>query len=276
MAHPKLGSVAQRSLLAATSAALMAGPLAVPGAAQTLDTVTDSTTQVVDLTCKEAKQTEDKALIEEFCDSESETAERVEQTARNSGDNVTATVQSVTKKAPTGGGDGDSDGSPTPDAPVSESDQREQQPAGGGANYTAVSEASDGSGSRPRSRSRIARQRATAGPRFNAHGPILPGMRSNSLLTLQPFAAPLVSVPPIYELPQIAQQMFGSTAATGPEEPLAAGAEATQASPYTAAGHTATPADPAGWLAATATGLIMLVGAGHALNGGRMPRRQHS
>ena len=70
------------------------------------------------------------------------------------------------------------------------------------------------------------RSAANSGPAvgYNADGPILPGMRSNSSLTLQPFAAPLVSVPPVYDLPQIASSLFGADSAATAEGPLVAGA----------------------------------------------------
>lgn len=62
VAHAKLGTVLNRSLLTATAAVFIAGPLAGAAAAQ-LDTVTDP---ITDLTCEEAKKTKDKLLIEEF------------------------------------------------------------------------------------------------------------------------------------------------------------------------------------------------------------------
>lgn len=267
MAHPKLGSVAQRSLLAATTAALIAGPLAVVGSAQTIEGLTDSAGELVDLTCKEAKATEDEELIEEFCDEPTDATDP-EKTVKRAGDAVTKKVESTTSGGG-GGGDGDG-GSPAPTV-ENPAQPREQQPTGG-SNMRPVSE---GSGASDGRRPGAGPNGDASGASYDANGPVRPGMRSYSELTLQPFAQPLVSAPPIYELPRIAEQMFGSTTTTGAEDPLAAGATtATQASSYD--GFAATAADPAGWLAATATGLIMLVGAAHALTGGRMPRRQRS
>ena len=68
VAHPKMKSLAGRSAMAVATAALMGGPLAAAGAAATLDTVTDTTGKVVELTCKEALATKDAKLIEEFCE----------------------------------------------------------------------------------------------------------------------------------------------------------------------------------------------------------------
>ena len=275
MAHPKLATAVQRSLLTATTAALMVGPLAGAGLAQ--DAVIDP---LLNLTCEEAKATENDELrelyVEEFCtDAE---AEATESPLDKSVDEVTGTVDKALGDAGAvapddeTGGDGEGGGSggggvlPAPDTD-NPTNKKKVSTTGGDGGFTGVSEGGTTDG----------RNQAPAGVRgagavgYNTNGPILPGMRSNSSLTLQPFAAPLVSVPPVYDLPQIASSLFGGDAATA-EDPLVAGA-ATATSASAANGFTAT-ADPTGWLAATATGRIMLVGAGHAINGGRTPKRR--
>lgn len=289
MAHPKLATVVGRSVVTAATAALMVGPLAAAGAAaELLDPAKD-------LTCEEAKATEVEDLIKEFCDEPE--AGATESPLDKSVDEVTETVDEtvggVPEDAPeadNGGGGGD-DGGGSGDGGTTEPVDdvvggKEVEKTDDGEGFTGVDEGSAGGSDDNRNRSREAsRERAgagagqSAGYGYNADGPFRPGMRSNSSLTLQPFAAPLVSVPPVYELPQIASQLFGSDAAATAEDPLVAGAEAstaTTASGYSPTGYTATSADPTGWLAATATGLIMLVGAAHAINGGRTPKGQRA
>ena len=289
MAHPKLVTVAHRSLLTATTAALIAGPLAAAGAAQTLDDVTDT----LDLTCEEALETEEANLIDEFC-----TAEELEELASplsKSVDDVTKTTEETTKTVKDtadGDGDGGKDGGETSaPAPTKVLEETENSTDGGGGKKNVQGAGEEPEGFNPEdsstsgSSSSADKQTAPRQPAasdsygYNADGPFRPGMQSHSALTLQPFAAPLVSVPPVYELPQVAQQLFGTTTGVaGAEAPEVAGATAgstsTTAAPYSPTGYTATSADPTGWLAATATGLIMLVGAGHALNGGRKPARK--
>lgn len=289
MAHPKLATVVGRSVLTATAAALMVGPLAAAGAAQTVDGVTDT----LKLTCEEALKTEDEALIKEFCTQEE--LDALASPLDKSVDEVTKTVdKTAAEVAPTpvpddGAPEQDPDTGVVPDdgsgspAPGGDGDTR-VGPAGSdpipvdenGANQGSRNNNGNTNNSRDRAAARAeSRTPESHGYGYNADGPFRPGMQSNSSLTLQPFAAPLVSVPPIYELPQIAQQLFGSDTAAGAEDPMVAGtASATQASPYSPTGYSATSADPTGWLAATATGLIMLVGAGHAINGGRTPKRR--
>ncbi len=308
MAHPKLSAAVNRSLLAASAAALIAGPLAGASLAQT-DGVLDPLT---DLTCEEAKKTENKELIAEFCPAEEEPSESP---LSKSVDEVTSTTEKTVKQvketvkrveetvAPkqeeegeqnesgrNGGGGGGGGGTPDPteilkEDPTTGGDGPTGGPTGGtevensGSNFTKVDENGGGGSKDARGADRKRTGTSTPAYSYNENGPFLPGMQSQSSLTLQPFAAPLVSVPPVYELPQIAQELFGTTTAASPEAPVAADAAATAAttstaaSPYSAAGYAATTADPTGWLAATATGLIMLVGAGHALNGGRKPGR---
>jgi hypothetical protein len=287
VAHPKLATVVGRSLMTATAAALMVGPLAAAGAAQTLDGVTDA----VEMTCKEAFATDDATLRETLTDKFCTQAELDALTSPldKSVDEVTETVdETVTKVAPTSapvppegetggetGGGGGGSGTPLPGDGSGGGDPTgsgtDVENTGGG--FQSVDE---GNQSRTRNRNRASAGTTTTpeshGYGYNADGPFRPGMQSHSALTLQPFAAPLVSVPPIYELPQIASQLFGSDAAVGAEAPVTA----TQASPYSPAGYSATSADPTGWLAATATGLIMLVGAGHAINGGRTPKHHRA
>ena len=289
MAHPKLATVVGRSLLTATAAALMVGPLAAAGAAQTLDGVTDT----LDLTCNEAFETGKDALIDEFC-TQAE-LDALTSPLDKSVDEVTETVdKTVTEVAPTT--------APEEEAPAEQPDPGTVLPEDDGSSAPAPTDGGGtdvGStgGSEPRpvdeggtttsgtqtnnTRTRTQVRAASSGTPeshgygYNADGPFRPGMQSHSSLTLQPFAAPLVSVPPVYELPQIAQQLFGSDSAAGAEDPMVA-SSATQASPYSPAGYSATSADPTGWLAATATGLIMLVGAGHAINGGRTPKQHRA
>ena len=290
MAHPKLATVVGRSLLTATAAALMVGPLAAAGAAQTLDGVTDA----LKLTCEEAFETEKEALIDEFCtDAE---LEALTSPLDKSVDEVTETVdKTVTEVAPTAApDDGAPEEEPGTGGGIIPEDETGGSPAPGGNGGTDVG-STGGSGfegvdeggataggtrngrDRTPARAGASSTRESNGYGYNADGPFRPGMQSNSSLTLQPFAAPLVSVPPIYELPQIAQQLFGSDSAATAEDPMVAGStSATQASPYSPTGYSATSADPTGWLAATATGLIMLVGAGHAINGGRTPKQHRA
>ncbi len=118
MAHPKLSNAAHRAMLAATTAALVAGPLAAAGAAQSLDPVTDA----VEMTCEEARKTDDTALIDEFCSEEE--LEKATSPLSKSVDTVTDTANKTVeegreKVAPKsdddGGGeekpsDGDGDG----------------------------------------------------------------------------------------------------------------------------------------------------------------------
>lgn len=280
MAHPKLATVVNRSLLTVTAAALTVGPLAGAAFAQDGSLVDP----VLDLTCKEAKATEDLALIKEFCP-EAE-AEATESPLDKSVDEVTGTVDKTvtdtTKTvAPaedtTDGGGGGEDGEPDPGTVLSPSKEKPTSSdvgTTGDGGFTPVEEGANDGG---RSQGERANPAAPGEFAYNTDGPVLPGMRSNSSLTLQPFAAPLVSVPPIYELPQIASQLFGGDSAATAEDPLVAGAAtATGASAYSPTGYSATSADPTGWLAATATGLIMLVGAAHAINGGRLPKRSRS
>ena len=281
MALHSLSSVVNRSLLAAATAALITGPLAAAGAAQTVEDLTDSTGKTLELTCKEALATEDEQLIEEFCE-----PEEIASPLAKSVDEVTTTVEKTAGDADGGTvapDDGDGEGS-TPKTPK-ETDEvlNTGGKAGGektkvkntGGDFTPVSESTSGTASdgTRKQGSGAPTTDVRQSPGFDANGPYLPGMRSYSELTLQPFAAPLVSVPPVYELPQIASQLFsGSAATTGAADPQAAAS----ASSFQAGSTTATPADASGWLAATATGLIMLVGAAHALNGGRTPSRKRA
>ena len=282
MAHPMLASVARQSLLAATTAALMAGPLAVAGIAQSLAPVIDGTsTEVIELTCKEAKATEDKDLIAEFCtkkdgDKASSPVTDAEKAVAEGTGTVTKTVEDVVRSAPDtgtdtpdGDGGGDGGGSSGPLDPVDD----DTEVGGAGGNYIPVPEPKDPS-SPPGTtdgREALARDRgAPAGSSYDANGPYRPGLHSYSQLTLQPFAPPVVTAPMYDLLPQIAEQLFGTTTATGAQAPLAADATAASAS------STAATPDAAGWLAATATGLLMLVGAGHAIAGGRTPRRRRA
>lgn len=289
MAHPKLTAV-NRTLIAASAAALMAGPMAAVGAAASVDTVVDSTGKVVeDLTCEEALKTEDEELIEGFCDPDEipdpvkDPVRKAKKTADKATNDSTKTVNDVVAAT---GGDNDDDGSSggTPVAPG------ESAPSGGDGGDDPDKnrkgnkvQAADDGGFRPykpdgaRSDTggrQVSRRPAT----YNQDGPFRPGMRSHSQLTLQPFAEPVVSVPPVYELPQIAQQLFTGTSDDTAANPVVAGDATTteEAGAFAPASYNATPADPTGWLAATATGLIMLVGAAHALNGGRTPRRQRA
>ena len=284
MAHHKLTTVVGRSFLTATAAAMIVGPLAAAGAAQTLEGVTDT----LKLTCEEAFEaeagTDETKLVEEFC-TDAELAELTSPLDK-SVDDVTTTVDKTvgdtTAGAPSPTAPGGEE--PAPSGPV----DPEAVPGGGGGepapnpgpktdvgstgnDFTGVDEGTPTGMEKGRVRpgATTSTPVESAGYGFNADGPFRPGMRSNSSLTLQPFAAPLVSVPPIYELPQIAQQLFGGDSAA--EVPAA-----TAAAPYSATGYTATSADPTGWLAATATGLIMLVGAGHAINGGRTPKQHRA
>jgi hypothetical protein len=290
VAHPKLATVFNRSLLAASTAALIAGPLAAAGSAQSLDAVTGTTSNVVDLTCDEAKETKDLELIAEFCDADelpaplAKATEDAEKKVEQESDKVTATVESTTGvKAPSsptdgdggsgdgGSGDGGSnpDSSPTGVLPTSGSSDSDRK--SGGKNSRQVR----GQGEQPRGISGGTRGEAakTGGYGSSSYS----GMRSNSALTLQPFAAPLVSVPPVYELPQVAQQLFGLDEAATTGDPMVAMAgDTTATSAYSSTGFTGTPADASGWLAATATGLIMLLGAAHALNGARTPKRKRA
>ena len=281
MAHPMLASVARQSLLAATTAALMAGPLAVAGIAQSLTPVIDGTsTEVIELTCKEAKATEDKDLIAEFCPKKDGNkagapASDAEKAIADGTATVTKTVESVVRSAPDSGtdtpdgdGDGDGGGGSGPLDPIDD----DTEVGGADGEYTPVPEPKDSSSPSGTTdgREALARDRgAPAGSNYDVNGPYRPGMHSYSELTLQPFAAPLVTGP-MYELPRIAEQLFGTTTSTGAEAPLAADATAASAS------STAATPDAAGWLAATATGLLMLVGAGHAIAGGRTPRRRRA
>lgn len=281
MAHPKVAAIARQSVLAASTAALMAGPLALAGSAQSIDSVTDSTSQVLDLTCAEAKETGEDELIKEFCPEEEESTSGGSVTEAVSGETekVQKSVESAVKESPDADAGGDSGTTESvPKTPVTDSGSKTGGSKVGpsGSTFRPVDSGDSGTaGKSNRSRAR-ARAEQAAGPSFDAHGPFQPGMRSYSELTLQPFAAPVVSVPPIYELPQIAQQMFGDTAAVGAEDPMAAGsATATSAAGFDG-DYTAMSADAQGWLAATATGLIMLVGVGHALAGGRTPKRQRA
>ena len=281
MAHHKLATVAGRSFLTATAAALIVGPLAAAGAAQTVEGVTDT----LKLTCEEAFETEDTKLIEQFC-TEAELAELPTSPLEKSVDEVTSTVDKTVGETTAGAPSPEAPGEeePAPSGPVDpevvpgDDDGGQAAPKPGtktdvgstGGNFSGVDEGSGIQKGSKRPGTTTSTPVESAGYGFNMDGPFRPGMRSNSSLTLQPFAAPLVSVPPIYELPQIAQQLFSGD--SGAEAPVAA----TAASPYSATGYSATSADPTGWLAATATGLIMLVGAGHAINGGRTPKQHRA
>jgi hypothetical protein len=277
-------------LLAATTAALMAGPLAVAGIAQSLAPVVDGTTvEVIELTCKEAKATEDKDLIDEFCTIEqggqkdASPATDAEKAVADGTATVTKTVESVVRSAPDsgtdtpdgGGGDGDGGG----DGGGGGGGGGALDPVTGGTdvngagdgNYTPVDENQPSSGGTTDGREALARENQAPTGSYDVNGPYRPGMHSYSELTLQPFAPPIISGPMNDLFPRVAEQLFGTTTTTGADAPVAAGA--TQASATSA---TATTPDAAGWLAATATGLLMLVGAGHAIAGGRTPGRKRA
>lgn len=300
MAHPKLTAAVNRSLLAASAAALIAGPMAGAGFAQVEGTVDT----LKDLTCEEAKKTQDEKLIAEFCpeeeESESPLSKSVDEVTKTTDKTVKQVEETIAPKKDDGGKGGGESGGGGGGGPVSQlpggsptgdggNDGGGGKNVGGGTNvegsgnnFNPVDEgrARNNANAQQRNQPNAGIRNAPEG--FGLNAPFLPGMQSQSSLTLQPFAGPLVSVPPVYELPQIAQELFGTTTATpAAEDPMvAAGAPgaqastATAASPYSAAGFSATTADPTGWLAATATGLIMLVGAAHALNGGRTPKRE--
>ena len=299
MAHPKLAAAVNRSVLTASTVALLAGPLAVAGSAQTLDGVTDSAGEIVeDLTCEQAKETEDELLIEKFCPEEEdgkdgggrkgdkggkedsrdpvdEVANQVEQTAKDTVDDIAPSDDegdeegggeeepAPTEVLPTGGGDGDGGKKPG-SRDVGKAGSEDPQPIHYDSSATGTSGSTSGSG-------------AADGAGYSTTGGLGSGLASQSALTLQPFAAPLVSVPPVYEFPQIAEQLFSDDAAATAGNPVAADGTVTPSTDavnaYNSNGFAATSADPTGWLAATATGLIMLLGAAHALNGGRTPRR---
>ena len=293
MAHPKLSAAVSRSLVAASAAALIAGPMAGAGFAQvegTIDTLKD-------LTCEEAKKTEDEKLIAEFCPeaepSESPLSKSVDEVTQTTDDTVKQAEETVAPKEDGDGGEGGESGGGGP-LPGGTPDPTNTDGGGGkvgggsnvegsGNNFSPVDEGGSRNTGGTQERNLPPGAGTRNAPEGFGYGPggAFPGMQSQSSLTLQPFQGPLVSVPPVYELPQIAQDLFGTTTATPADAPQVAGAAgtagstATAASPYSAAGgFTATTADPTGWLAATATGLIMLVGAAHALNGGRTPRRE--
>lgn len=297
MAHPKLATVFNRSLLAASTAALIAGPLAAAGAAQSLETVTDTTSKTVDLTCDEAKKTEDLELIAEFCEESelsgplAEATEEAREQVKKEAEKTTTTVEKTTgvkaPSDPTGGDGGDDEESSGGGGTAPDSAPSGVLGSGGGS----TDKSKSGSNKKPADNSRQVRNQGQqprgisaggqggAGASGSYGGPVYSGMRSNSALTLQPFAAPLVSVPPVYELPQVAQELFGiGDEAVTSEDPMVAMAGETTATSAFApeGGYAATPADPSGWLAATATGLIMLLGAGHALNGARTPKRKRA
>lgn len=291
MAHPKLATMFNRSLLAASTAALIAGPLAVAGSAQSLDPVIDEVTKATDLTCEEALKTEDLELIAEFCEEDelpaplAKATEEARQKLEKESQQTSETVEKTT-------------GVKAPAPPPSDDGDSDNGGSGGGSNPDSsptgsVLPPSSGSGEKPAaktpSKSRQVRNQGQQprGISYGGHGdrssttysggPGYTGMRSNSSLTLQPFAAPLVSVPPVYELPQVAQDLFGigDEPATATDDPMVAMADGTTATSAYATGP-GSPADPSGWLAATATGLIMLLGAGHALNGARTPKRHRA
>lgn len=98
---------------------------------------------------------------------------------------------------------------------------------------------------------------------FNGDGPVTPGLRVRSTLTLQPFATPVVSVPPVYDLAQVAAGFL-----TGGEiaAPRAANAAAVLATSLPVGGLPRTATDttvPAG-LVVAASALVLLLGAAHA------------
>ena len=297
MAHPKLATVFNRSLLAASTAALIAGPLAAAGSAQSLETVTDTTSKVVDLTCDEAKKTEDLELIAEFCEENelsgplAKATEEARAELEKEAAKATATVENTTGvKAPTdptgGGGGGDDDGGDDGSgggdtAPDSSPTGSVLPPAPSGSDEVKSSPKAPARSRQVRNQGEHPRGISAGGPGGSTSsydGPVYSGMQTNSSLTLQPFAAPLVSVPPVYELPQVAQDLFGigDEAVTSEDPMVAMAGETTATSAYASNGFTATPADAGGWLAATATGLIMLLGAAHALNGARTPKRKRA
>ena len=290
MAHPKLSTVINRSLLAASTAALIAGPLAAVGTAQSLETVTGTADGAIDLTCDEAKETKDLELIAEFCEEAelsgplAKATEEARQTLEQEAKNATTTVEKTTGvKAPTdptgGGGGGDDDGDSGGDSSPDSAPATSVLPAGG-SNEKPKAQTSRqvrNQGEQPRGISGGVQGESAKTTMADGYGgSAYSGMQTNSSLTLQPFAAPLVSVPPVYELPQVAQELFGlGSAATDGTAVAMADGTTTATSAYSG-GFTATPADASGWLAATATGLIMLLGAAHALNGARTPKRKRA
>lgn len=271
MAHRKLVSALNRSLLAASTAALVAGPLALSAGAQSLETVTDTTRTVTD-GVRETLPHEVECLLtpdepnpgtraeEEACELEAQ-ADATAPAAKPARKAAKAKAMEALKAID--GGE---------DAPAGGALAGEDEESAPTQNQTGGSKVST-AGEDPERVTPIERQEAarrssasSGSVRFNADGPIVPGTRSFSDLTLQPFQTPVVSVPPLYDLPQIASNFL-----TGGEleTPLAAEAMtglATSTPTNMIPSSSGTPTDVPLWLLASATGLVMLVGAGHVLH----------
>jgi hypothetical protein len=83
------------------------------------------------------------------------------------------------------------------------------------------------------------------------------GMRSGTEVNLQPFQPPIVSTPFSFQAPQVADEAYTTT-------PAPSVAQVLQAASTDLPRHM--PAGVPGAVTATATGLLLLVGAGHLLH----------
>jgi hypothetical protein len=251
VAHPNLTGASNRKLLTAgLTAAVLALPLG--GTAMAADL------SVVDVEKMTVEQLLDAGLVEEAAKKAgvpaSELVDETVKTVEKTTAPVTKTVEKAVteaapvKPAPAPGGDA------TPVAPQ----DKQQASSGGGA--TPVQEPAART-----SRGGEERGSATATPpSFDQNGPVLPGLQSRTVNpSMQSFVPPpVVSAPFAFDLPQVADKFVS------PQAPIAAAAEFAS----TASGMTATPVNDLvpsgvpGALLATAAGLLLFVGGGHALH----------
>jgi hypothetical protein len=251
VAHPNLTGAPNRKLLTAgLTAAVLALPLGGTAMAAELGVDVDKMT---------VEQLLDAGLVEEAAQKAgvpaSELVEETTKTVVKTTAPVKETVEkTVTEAAPVKPPADTGDKSPVT------SDSGDQKATGGGP--TPVNEpAARASGSGGGEERRAA---TSSPPAFDQNGPVLAGLQSRTVNpSMQSFVPPpVVSAPFAFDLPQVAEQFIS------PQAPIAAAAEVSSL----ASGMTATPVNDMvpsgvpGALLATAAGLLLFVGGGHALH----------
>jgi hypothetical protein len=251
VAHPNLTGAPNRKLLTAgLTAAVLALPLG--GTAMAADLT------VVDVDKMTVEQLLDAGLVEEAAKKAGVPAadvEEVTKTVEKTTAPVTQTVEkTVTEAAPA------KPPADTGDKTPVTTDSGDQKATGGGGPTPVNEPAARTSGSRGGEE----RRATSTPPTFDQNGPVLSGLQSRTVNpSMQSFVPPpVVSAPFAFDLPQVAEQFVS------PQAPIAAAAEVSSL----ASGMTATPVNDMvpsgvpGALLATAAGLLLFVGGGHALH----------
>lgn len=270
MAHPRLQAASHRkALTVGMTAALLAVPMAGPGAAATLpgtDLLEEETLDEGDLGAVDGtlEGVEDSAsqVLEPVTQPVEETVQKVTETTAPVEAVVDKVVESVTGTTPEPPATG---AEPTPAEPTSK--DKDTTTAGG--SYQPVDEPRTSTTTGPDRPGAIVRSAgggdgaapvtAETAPAALRHEFTHSGLRSaNGGLTLQPFPAPVVSSPFAFQAPQVADDVLTTT--PGPSVAEAFEASATEL-PRQLAGDSLP-----GALTATAAGLLLLVGAGHLLH----------